>query len=137
MYIIPVRHIQNYLETSYSLKVDPKFLNIISNEIRLSPINILDSAWQTSIGQPYDIVQYAGSKDFSFSEDFNCLNPSILTSGVGIIRKIESRNIIIDNMNSGTYILNLGTCSRIETSQLLPTVGQKVFWRGVPGALKN
>lgn len=133
VYVITIPNFQSYIETSYQIQPDWTRVNLVGQEIRLTPINIMDSAWQAAYGLPYDIVSYASSKDFSFPSDFNCLNPSTLISGMGLITSISNRYITIDNLQGGTQMLNLGTCSRLETTGFLPSIGQRVYWRGNPG----
>lgn len=94
----------------------------------------MDSAWQAAFGLPYDIISYASALDFSFPNDFNCLSPSTLMSGFGVIVGIQNRVITIDNQQGGLQTLNLGCCTRIEATQFLPSIGQKIYWRGNPAA---
>lgn len=86
---------------------------ILPKSIRLQPINILDSSWQAAYGLPYDTVSFATSKDFSFDADFNCLNPSLLQSGYGVITSIGNRFINMDDPLGMPIKLNLGTCTRV------------------------
>lgn len=93
----------------------------------------MDSSWQSAYGQPYDIISFANTKDFSFQSDFTCLNPANLQSGFGVITNITSKSITIDNQQGASNVLNLATCSRMETTQFLPSIGQKIYWRGNAG----
>jgi hypothetical protein len=72
----------------------------------------MDLSWQASYGYPYSLASYATSTDFSFNNDFNCLTPSSLQSGMGTIVSIVSRVIII-MADSGQVKLNLGACTRV------------------------
>ena len=132
VYVISLSNFQSYIESSYQLKPDWNRVNIATQQIRLTPINVMDTAWQAAFGLPYDIISYASSQDFSFPNDFNCLSPSSLVSGYGIINGISKRSITIDNLQGGFQTLNLGCCSRLESSQYLPSIGQKIYWRGNP-----
>lgn len=134
VYVIALVDFRNYIDSSYQLKTDWTKVNIVSQNIRLTPINVMDSSWQSAYGQPFDVISFANAKDFSFPSDFNCLSPSNLQSGSGIIKSIGSRSITVDNLQGGLNTLNLSTCTRMETTQFLPSIGQTVYWRGNAGA---
>lgn len=85
---------------------------VIGKIITLNAYNIMDLSWQAAYGYPYSLASYASSTDFSFNNDFNCLTPSSLQSGMGVIVSIVSRVIVL-NAESGQIRLNLGACSRI------------------------
>lgn len=136
VYIVEPSEFEKYIENSYLLKPDWTKI-IFPNNITLSPINIMDPTWQSAFGLPYDLISYASSTDFSFSNDFNCLAPSSLQSGYGIISNISNKYIIMENINGGQTKLNLGTCTRLEVSQFLSTIGQRIYWRGVSTSNSN
>lgn len=112
VYIVGPTDFSSYIETSYTLKPDWKQINLPQN-VTLSPLNIMDPSWQAAFGLPYDLVSYASSIDFSFANDFNCLSPSSLQSGYGVISSIFNKQIIMENPDGGQTKLTLGTCTRL------------------------
>lgn len=132
VYIVGTADFERYIERAYQLKPDWSKVSFLAPTLKLSPLNILDSMWQSAYGAPYDLVSFAATTDFSFKDDFNCLAPSSLESGFGMIAGIGGRFLLVDNLQGGTLRLNLGTCTRLETAQLLPSIGQRVYWRGNP-----
>lgn len=112
IYIVGAADFQNYIESSYVIKPDWTTVSF-PREIQLTPINILDSSWQAAYGLPYDIISFASSQDFSFGTDFNCLSPSSLQSGYGVITSIGNRYIQMNDMGGSPVRLNLGTCTRV------------------------
>ena len=71
----------------------------------------------------------ANSQEFSFHNDFNCLNPSTLENGEGRIRRV-SKNTIEVAQGRKTIILKLSSCSRVESTLELPGIGQTIYWKG-------
>ena len=66
----------NYLQNSYNVKVGAT--GFLTEEIILTPSNIFQSEWVKAFGETYEEKTIANSDEFSFREDFNCLNPSTL-----------------------------------------------------------
>lgn len=92
VYVVGANEFQNYIQNAYQLQ--PDWSNIkLPTSIKLRAISLLDSAWQSSYGVPYDTISYSSTKDYSFNSDFNCLNPSSLISGSGIINSIGNKFI--------------------------------------------
>lgn len=78
--------------------------------------------------------------EFSFQGDFNCLEPSQLAPGSGIIREIKERVIFVEinvGGNRQETVLNLGACTRIETTASVPKIGQSIYWTGSSVAKNN
>jgi hypothetical protein len=88
VYIINLGDFQKYIEASYLLKPDCVKINLPPGTVQLTTLNLLDSTWQAAFGYPYNTLSYATTTDFSFLDDFNCLNPSNLISGFGTITRI-------------------------------------------------
>mgnify|MGYP000865136869 FL=1 len=128
VYVVSASDFQTYIESVYQLSSSLTLK--LPSQIKFSQINIMDSQWQSSYGLPYDLLSFANAKDFSFSSDFNCLNPSSLKSGYGTITTIGSKFIEFTNGSGEINKLKLGTCTRLETTSLLPGVGQTIYWRG-------
>lgn len=107
----------------------PDTTNLKNPKITISPISILDSLWRNNFGNPYEADSFATTREFAFNEDFNCLNPSSLETGSGIITNIGKKFVEVDNSGKKSR-LNLGACSRMESTSQLPKVGQKIYYRG-------
>ena len=98
--------------------------------VSLKTVSILDKKWSESFGSVFTTAQLAKTSDFSFADDFNCLNPSKLEKGTGTITKITKNIITVTLQNKTKEFLKLGTCSRIESTTELPAIGQSIYWMG-------
>lgn len=128
IYVVQPTAYTSYIQSCYQIR--PDTTNIKSgNKINITPVGILDSLWLNSFGNPYQPTSYAQAKEFTFKEDFNCLVPSGLESGSGVIKSVNKKFIEIDN-GGRVQKLNLGACSRLESTNSLPKVGQKIYFRG-------
>lgn len=112
IYIVAANDFQNYIQNAYQLQFDSGKVKLPTS-VKLRPLSLLDSTWESSFGVPYDIISYSSTKDYSFNSDFNCLNPSSLVSGSGIINSIGNRFIEIDTGDGTIKKLNLGPCTRL------------------------
>lgn len=65
-------------------------------------------------------------------EDFSCLNPSRVVKGYGVINKIEHDYIQARNSDGRNMKFKLGTCTRLESTEDIPKVGQHFFYSAVP-----
>ena len=81
VYYIGNKNFQKYLENSYG-NIQVQAISL-SGTVTVTPLTILDPTWVAAFGDPYQDSQIAVNKEFSFNEDFNCLNPSTLVSGYG------------------------------------------------------
>lgn len=134
IYYIGSKSFSEYIKESYKVNDSASIIGkSLSSKVGLTPSSILSKSWSAAYGNPYDVSAISQSTDFSFQEDFNCLAPSSLQTGNGIIQKIESKRIIVD-VNGTSVSLNLSACSRIESTANLPGVGQKIIWRGNPAS---
>lgn len=52
-----------------------------------------------------------------------------METGFGTISKINNKFLEIDNQGKKS-VLNLGSCSRMESVQPIPKIGQKIYFRG-------
>ena len=117
----------NYVENAYQSEVkDDRMLN---EDIIVTPIYILDRNWKKEFGESYDQETIVHSREFSFNSQFNCLNPSTLVNGYGIIERIN-KNFIETRGATGKVFLKLSSCSRVESTNVLPSVGQNIHWKG-------
>lgn len=81
IYVVGVPDFQKYIQSSYQVQPNWSKISLPTENIRLNRVSILDPTWQGAFGNPYDSISFINSKDFSFKNDFNCLNPSTLQSG--------------------------------------------------------
>lgn len=97
VYYIGKQNFSQYITQSYQLDSASSLISSgLSSTVGITPSSILDPSWSSSFGNPYDSSAISQSTDFSFNNDFNCLAPSSLRTGNGIIKKIESKRIIAD-----------------------------------------
>lgn len=58
------------------------------------------------------------------------MNPSTLRNGKGKIRSISNSEIEVEDSKGGQVVLKLGACTRIESGERVPKLGQRVYWKG-------
>ena len=59
------------MQSCYQIR--PDAVNLKVNKYSVTPVGILDYVWSNVYGNPYSPASYVQTRDFSFSEDFNCL----------------------------------------------------------------
>lgn len=127
-YVVVPKDYNVYIQSCYQIKPDTS--NLKTNKVSITPLSILDFNWGNAYGSPYSPASYVQTKDFSFNEDFNCLASSnSLESGYGLIKNINKKYIDIDIQGKACK-LNLGACSRMDSTDQLPKVGQRIYYRG-------
>lgn len=127
-YAVPQASYTAYIQSSYQIKPDTPNIKL-NPKLSITPTCILDTTWSTAYGNPYAPASYLQAKEFTFKEDFNCLSPSSLESNSGVIKSVNKKYIEVDN--GGKIIkLNLGACSRVESTSPVPKAGQKIYFRG-------
>lgn len=52
------------------------------------------------------------------------------SSGKGQITSISGSNLTVKDSNGSSVTLNIGSCSRVESTSQSPTVGQNIAWKG-------
>ena len=89
VYYIGSQNYSEYIRESYKFEGASSFVGSnLSSKVEITPSSILSPSWSSSFGNPYDSSAISQSTDFSFQEDFNCLAPSSLKTGNGIIKRI-------------------------------------------------
>ena len=89
VYYIGSQSYSEYIRESYKFEGASSFVGSKqSSKVEITPSSILSPSWSSSFGNPYDSSDISQSTDFSFQEDFNCLAPSSLRTGNGIIKRI-------------------------------------------------
>jgi len=97
--------------------------------IELRRVDIFGPVCTAQFGFPFT----GGSLDgngLSLSGSFNCLNPNSVTNGYGTISGISADRITVST-GQGSASLRLGSCSRIESTSQLPTIGQTIAFKAV------
>ena len=120
-------NLYNYIKYNYG--VEDNQIQNFEGEIILTPSHIFHDSWIASFGDPYSEKVIANANQFSFADEFNCLNPSTLQNGSGTIISIKKNQIEI-RTDFGIMLLKLSSCSRIQSTFLLPRAGQKLYWKG-------
>ena len=70
------------------------------------------------------------SKSYRFINDFTCLQPSLLKRISGKIISIE-QNIIKIQKQGGIELILVGSCTRVEYVENLPTIGTIIYVQGI------
>lgn len=131
VYVVRGESFARYLQNAYGQSVTVSQGGVRGgSDISLYRPDIFSSIWASTFGEPM-INRF--NNDNSFIGDFNCLTPSGLQSGQGVISSIKNNHMRV-NTNSGSVDLNLGACSRIESDIPLPRVGQDIAFKGVPSS---
>ena len=114
----------NYMQSAYGVLPPNPYKTVVN----LTTSNILQDIWASTFGAAFNTEVVASSNEFSFPNDFNCLNPSTLELGFGEIISID-KNIILVAKEGKEVKLKLGACSRVESTVPLPAPGQTVYWK--------
>jgi hypothetical protein len=116
----------SYMEKTY--EISDFYVSSPSSSFSLTTYHILSGIWKRTYGEVFDDNSIAHTNEFSFEEDFNCLNPSTLEVGFGRILSVSGKTIRV-RTTIGEMLLKLSPCSRIESSSVLPRVGQRIYWK--------
>lgn len=103
--------------------------------LELRRADIFGPVWSARYGYPFPSSSMGGS-DLGISGSFSCLNPGAAQKGSGVITGIGA-NYIEVNTGKSNQKFNLGSCSRIESTSELPTVGQNIAYIGVPSSAQG
>lgn len=131
VYIVRGEAFGNYLRNLYGRSMT---VPAVTGDVLLNRVDIFGQSWVGAFGYPFTTAAFgdANGSDLALNGSFGCLNPSSVVSGSGTITAIGS-NWIDANVGGQTQRFGLGSCSRLESTTKLPSVGQKFFWSGVPG----
>lgn len=136
VYIVKGERFRDYLQTNYGsnvVTVGGNNISVNSREIAFQSINIFGNIWSQHFGYPFAESSLGGdSNHFDIAGSFNCLNPSKTQQGVGKIKGIYADYLDVEGYDGQEYQLQLGSCSRLEGSNNLPKVGQRIAYSGVP-----
>lgn len=131
VYIIKGEDFAEYLRNQYGAGTVSESLRQLGT-FEFKRAEIFGQVWSARYGAPFPSSSLGGS-DSSFSGKFSCLNPNLSQQGAGKITEIGADFI----RTSGGHRLNLGSCSRVESTTSLPTIGQNIAYKGVPSGAQG
>ena len=126
VYIIKGERFGNYLHNAYGKSVKVPSLR---GDVHFQKVDVFGAPWTNKYGYP--LVTSGGG---NFKDDFSCLNPSAAHKGYGTVGKVEAHSIYVNSHDGKHVKLNIGSCSRIESTTALPKVGQSIYYSGVPSS---
>ena len=129
VYIVQGERFGDYLHSQYGTNVR---VNLRGN-VRLNRVNILGKTWVEKHGYPFSDSSLGGDS-FDIAGSFNCLTPSRSVKGAGQIYDIGADYIGVQMQDGTKARFGLGSCSRIESTSELPTIGQNIAYVAVPSA---
>ena len=127
VYVVKGEAFATYVDTAYGQSVGSPQLRT-SGDYRLQVVDPFSRAWTSKFGFPWTQGAASGS-------DFACWNSAnSSSSGRGRIQSINNNGFSVLDGNGKTVNLRVGSCSRVESTTVLPEVGQTLAWRGVPSS---
>lgn len=130
VYVVRGDAFANYLRTLYGSNV---VLPAINGDVLFNRVDIFGSTWVGAFGYPFGNGALGGN-DLSIGGSFGCTNPGALVTGYGTITSVGAGHIECADAKGGKQRFSLGSCSRLESTKSLPTVGQQFYWSGVQGS---
>ena len=130
VYIVQGERFRDYLHTQYGTNVRVPNVN---GDVRLQRVNILGKTWVEKHGYPFSEASLGG-EGFDIAGSFNCLNPSRTVKGAGKIYDVGANYIGVEMDDGSKFQFGLASCSRIESTSELPTIGQNIAYVGVPSS---
>lgn len=132
VYIVQGERFGDYLQAQYGTNIRTP----IQGDVRLQTVNILGKTWTDKFGYPFSQTSLGGD-GFDIAGSFNCLTPSKTVKGSGTIVGISGDSIGVRMQDGQTFQFALGSCSRIESTSSLPTIGQNIAYIGVPSSAQG
>ena len=131
VYIVQGERFGDYLRTQYGSTIRAPSL---TRDVQLRPVSVFSTQWISAFGYPFSDASMGGDDGFDISGSFQCLNPSKAVKGGGKITEIGADYIGITNYDGHKQRFSLASCSRVESTSELPTVGQNIAYNGVPSS---
>lgn len=125
VYVVKGARINSYLQNQYGSDVPVQNGNA---DIHLKAISIFDAQWTSKFGYPFVNTSLQG-KDLSISGSFSCASSQSAERGYGVISNIGSDFIEVKDKKGSNRRLALGACSRLESSQGVPQIGQGFYYQ--------
>ena len=119
VFIIRGESFNEYINNAYGESVSST--NFRRSDLNFQIVDVYSSQWSGLYG------------NFHPSE-FSCIAQQSEESGQGQIVRIYKDSISVRSRNGQTETLQVGACSRIESTSDLPRRGQNIIWKGFPSA---
>lgn len=138
VYIIKGEAFGQYIDNAYGQRVAAPGLRT-GADYRLKVVDPFSAIWTSKFGYPNAVGGAtrggagAGAGAAGF-KSFSCLPTGSTSSGSGVINKISGTGIEIKDAKGNNVSLNIGACSRMESTTSVPQVGQNLVWRGAPSS---
>ena len=97
--------------------------------LELRRVDIFSEVWSARYGYPFPGASLGGN-GLDISGSFSCVDQGETVKGRGSIYAIGAGYIEVDS-GHGRSRLNLGSCSRIESTSELPVIGQQIAYTAV------
>lgn len=134
VYIVQGERFGDYLQEQYGTNIRAPS----NGQVQLQRVNILGKTWVDKFGYPFPDSSLGGNADnFDIAGSFNCLTPSRSIKGSGQIFEIGSDYIGVQMQDGQRVQFGLGTCTRIESTSSLPTIGQNIAYVAVPSGAQG
>ena len=82
------------------------------------------------------ISEYGSSPKLELPRDFSCLRQEN-SFGTGHIIQIQGRMITIRQIDDSELYINLGICTRVESTSSLPSIGMNLAFKGVASKING
>ena len=127
VYIVNGDAFGQYIDNAYGQVTSPGLRTSTSGSVRLQSVDPFSPIWTSKFGVSSSSGK--GSVGGSGRGNFSCLSGSA-ANGRGVITSLTNEGIQISDANGKPVSLNIGACTRVESTTSLPRVGQNVAWRG-------
>ena len=124
VYIVNGDAFGQYIDNAYGT-VSTGLRVSTSGNVRLQSVDAFSPVWTAKFGGSAK----GGSGAASGRGNFSCWS-SNATNGRGVITGVNADGIQINDANGRPVSLNIGACSRVESTLSLPKAGQNIAWRG-------
>jgi len=136
VYVVKGERFGDYLQEQYGTNI--RAPNVNGGQVSLQRVNILGKTWVDKFGYPFAQSSLGGNGDnFNIAGSFNCLTPSKAVKGSGTIYDVGADYIGVQTQDGQRAKFALGTCSRIESTSSLPTIGQNIAYVAVPSSAQG
>ena len=132
VYVVKGEAFGQYIQTAYGQSVAAPQLRSDGPDFRLQLVDPYSQIWTAKYGYP-TLANQAGVQAGVFPASFSCLTTAG-GSGLGRIAAVNADGFVVNDAQGRGVRLNVGACSRVESTTQLPQVGQQVAWRGAPAA---
>lgn len=119
VYVVRSEALANYISNVYGQSIANP--NIRGQDYKFQVVNNT---------LPVETNKVGGSGVGSKTAEFSCLHTSPAVSGNGQIVSVNSNKLTVKQDTGANVTLNVGSCSRVESTKPAPTVGQNIAWKG-------